>query len=330
MSTAPRHIPVLVDQVVLGLAPRAGSVIVDGTFGLGGYTSAILDAAPAHVVGIDRDPWAIARGRDVFGVPETTAEIVVPPSLGLTLVEGRFSQMQSLLASLGLDAVDGVALDLGVSSPQIDDPARGFSFRFDGPLDMRMGSDGPTAATLVNALGEAELADIIWRFGEERLSRRVARAIVAARSETQIEGTAALARIIRGVVPASRDGIDPATRTFQALRIYVNDEIGELTRGLAAAERVLRAGGRLAVVSFHSLEDRVIKTFLRDRAGKAPSVSRHVPIAAAAPAPSFRLITTKPITADAAECARNPRARSARLRVAERTDSAPWALDEAA
>jgi 16S rRNA (cytosine1402-N4)-methyltransferase len=242
------HIPVLVDEIVLALAPRPGGVIVDGTFGLGGYARALLSAAPCRVVGIDRDPSAIIRGRT----------LVESYAGRLDLIEGRFSEMEKLLCAAGIDAVDGVALDLGVSSPQLDDPARGFSFRFDGPLDMRMGGAGPSAASLVNSLGEAELADIIWRLGEERLSRRVARAIVAARQEAPIERTAALARIVRSVVPASRDGIDPATRTFQALRLYVNDELGELERGLGAAERLLKAGGRLAVVSFHSLEDRAV------------------------------------------------------------------------
>jgi 16S rRNA (cytosine1402-N4)-methyltransferase len=313
MSEA-RHIPVLVDKVVLALAPQAGNVIVDGTFGLGGYSKAILSAAPCRVIGIDRDPTAIAHGRAIEqGNPNR-----------LNLIEGRFGEMAQLLHAVGVDSVDGVVLDLGVSSPQIDDPARGFSFRFDGPLDMRMGADGPSAETIVNTLGETELADIIWRFGEERLSRRVAKAIVTARRETPIERTATLARIVRSVVPASRDGIDPATRTFQALRIYVNDELGELTRGLSAAERLLKAGGKLAVVSFHSLEDRVIKLFLRERAGAAPAASRHMPQVASPRAPSFFLVQRKPLTADPAETARNPRARSAKLRVAERTSAPAW------
>jgi 16S rRNA (cytosine1402-N4)-methyltransferase len=189
---------------------------------------------------------------------------------------------------------------------------------------MRMGRDGPTAAAVINSLGETQLADLIWRYGEERLSRRVAKAIVAARRETPIEGTAALARIVRGAVPAARDGIDPATRTFQAIRIYVNDELGELARGLSAAERLLRDGGRLAVVSFHSLEDRLIKTFLRERSGRAPEASRHIPRIEDRRAPSFRLVSARPITADRAETARNPRARSAKLRLAERTAAEPW------
>jgi 16S rRNA (cytosine1402-N4)-methyltransferase len=326
--SATTHIPVLVDEVVLALQPVVGATIVDGTFGRGGYTQALLHAAPCHVVGIDRDPQAIETGRALSIAIDS--EVVIPPRPLLTLVEGCFGDMQALLAAIGIDQVDGVALDLGVSSPQIDNPERGFSFRFDGPLDMRMGSDGPSAASIVNTLGETDLADIIWRFGEERLSRRVARAIVAARKETPIERTAALAHIVRSAVPASRDGIDPATRTFQALRIYVNDELGELSRGLHAAERLLRSGGRLAVVSFHSLEDRVVKNFLKERAGQAPSQSRHLPAAKAPKAPSFRLITGKPITATPSELDRNPRARSAKLRVAERTGAPAWTEDIAA
>jgi len=313
---APLHIPVLIDEIVLALAPQPGSVILDGTFGLGGYSRALLAAAPCRVIGIDRDPQAIARGRSL--------EAEFPGRL--SLLEGCFGEMAQLLHAAGVDAVDGVALDLGVSSPQIDDPERGFSFRFDGPLDMRMGGAGPSAATLVNSLGEAELADIIYRLGEERLSRRVAKAIITARREAPIERTAALARIIRSVVPGSRDGIDPATRTFQALRIYVNDELGELERGLSAAELLLKAGGRLAVVSFHSLEDRAIKLFLRDRAGAAPSGSRHRPDVAPRRAPSFHLVGRKPVTAGAEELARNPRARSAKLRVAERTAAPAWEI----
>jgi len=330
--SATTHIPVLVDEVVLALQPAPGATIVDGTFGRGGYTKALLNAAPCHVVGIDRDPQAIETGRalEIPGDSAVNREIVIPPRPLLTLVEGCFGDMQKLLAAIGIDQVDGVALDLGVSSPQIDNPERGFSFRFDGPLDMRMGSDGPSAASIVNTLGETDLADIIWRFGEERLSRRVARAIVTARKETPIERTAALAHIVRSAVPASRDGIDPATRTFQALRIYVNDELGELSRGLHAAERLLRSGGRLAVVSFHSLEDRVVKNFLKERAGQAPSQSRHLPAAKAPKAPSFRLITGKPITAAPSELNRNPRARSAKLRVAERTAAPAWTGDLAA
>ncbi|HTH97757.1 MAG TPA: 16S rRNA (cytosine(1402)-N(4))-methyltransferase RsmH [Stellaceae bacterium] len=315
MNETQRHIPVLLDDVVLALAPRAGQTVLDGTFGRGGYTRALLEAAPCRVVGIDRDPTAIAAGR------------TLAPQFGgrLTLVEGRFGDMIDLLASAGISRIDGVTLDLGVSSPQLDDAARGFSFRFDGPLDMRMGSEGPDAASVVNTLPETELANIIWRYGEERMSRRVAGAIVAARREALIERTSELAQIVRRVVPASRDGIDPATRTFQALRIYVNDELGELDRGLAAAEKLLPEGGRLAIVSFHSLEDRVVKTFLRERSDAAPQGSRHQPGSSAnRREPSFRLIARKPVVPSAAEAARNPRARSAKLRVAERTSAPAW------
>jgi 16S rRNA (cytosine1402-N4)-methyltransferase len=302
------HLPVLLDEVVAALAPRDGATYVDGTFGGGGYTAALLDAAQCRVVGIDRDPDAMARG----------AALAVRYAGRLRLVEGRFGDMTRLL---GDEKVAGVALDLGVSSPQIDDPARGFSFRADGPLDMRMGRDGESAADLINTASEAQLADIIRDYGEERFARRIARAIVARRP---IARTGELAEVVRTAIPR-RDpsGIDPATRTFQALRIAVNDELGELDRGLAAAEEVLEPGGRLAVVSFHSLEDRRVKDFLKRRSDAAPRGSRHLP-AAAAPAPSFRLLTRKPIEPSAAELRRNPRARSARLRAAERTAALPW------
>jgi 16S rRNA (cytosine1402-N4)-methyltransferase len=225
--------------------------------------------------------------------------------------------MESLLSAERIEWVDGVALDLGVSSMQIDQPERGFSFQKDGPLDMRMEGAGLSAADLVNSLPEAELADIIWRFGEERHSRRVARAIVADRGNQPFATTRQLAELVRKVVPAAKDGIDPATRTFQGLRIAVNDELGEVERGLAAAERLLVPGGRLAVVSFHSLEDRLVKDFFKDRSGLAARPSRHLPPVAPT-APRFRLLSRKPILAAASELAANPRARSAKLRVAER------------
>jgi 16S rRNA (cytosine1402-N4)-methyltransferase len=239
----------------------------------------------------------------------------------LTLIEGRFSEMERLLATLGVTQLAGVALDIGVSSAQLDDPARGFSFRADGPLDMRMGRDGRTAADLVNGADEGELASLIRDYGEERFARRITRAIVAARP---LSRTGELAAAIRSVVPDT-GGIDPATRTFQALRIAVNDELDELDRGLAAAERLLEPGGRLAVVAFHSLEDRRVKDFLRRRSADAPRASRHAP-ATRGPAPSFRLITRKPLATSAEEIARNPRARSARLRAAERTDAPAWEI----
>jgi 16S rRNA (cytosine1402-N4)-methyltransferase len=307
------HVPVLLREVVAVLAPRPDAIYVDGTFGAGGYAAAILDAAPCRVWAIDRDPAAVARGQAMarhFGDR-------------LSVVEGRFGDMDRLLRARGVDRVDGVTLDLGVSSPQIDTPERGFSFRQDGPLDMRMGRDGPTAADLVATLEERDMADIIFRYGEERHARRVARAIVAARVESPITRTSTLAEIVRRSVPRSNDGIDPATRTFQALRIAVNDELGELARGLEAAERLLQPGGRLAVVSFHSLEDRAVKTFLRERSGGGGG-SRHLP-PVARPAATFRLLG-KAAQPTAAESSANPRARSARLRAAERTDAPAWPL----
>ena len=313
------HAPVLLNEVVSGLAVRDGGLYVDGTFGAGGYTAAILAAANCKVWAIDRDPDAIARGRDLAALH----------SARLTLVEGRFADMDRLVSA---QAVDGVALDLGVSSPQLDQAARGFSFRFDGPLDMRMEHEGPTAADIVNGESEARLADIIFHLGEERKARRIARAIVTARTTRPILRTGELASLVRGVVPAApQDKIDPATRTFQALRLHVNGELEQLDGGLAAAERLLAPGGRLAVVSFHSLEDRRVKNFLRARAGQAPRPSRHVPQAALRKAPptSFRDLARRPLRPADAETAANPRARSARLRLAERTDAGPWPVLEA-
>ena len=317
MSAAP-HAPVLLAEVLAALAPRADSIIVDGTFGAGGYARALLDAAPCRVFGIDRDPEQVARAADLCS--RFKGRLVV--------LEGRFGAMDRLLATQGVTLVDGVALDLGVSSMQLDQPERGFSFRHAGPLDMRMEKAGPSAADAVNQLPEAELADLFWRLGEERHSRRVARAIAAARKTAPITTTTRLAELVRGSVPGSRDTIDPATRTFQALRIHVNDELGELDRGLAAAELLLRAGGRLAVVSFHSLEDRRVKDFLRRRSSAPARPSRHLPPMAMGRAPSFHLIGKKPITPKASEIAANPRARSARLRVAERTGEPAWGAEE--
>ncbi len=303
------HLPVLRDEVLAALAPKNGGIYVDGTFGLGGYTLALLESADCRVLGIDRDPDAVARGADLAArFPGR-----------LTLRQARFGDMAEVARADGIDRVDGVALDLGVSSPQIDDPARGFSFRADGPLDMRMERAGRSAADLVNTLSEGELADLILDLGEERHARRVARAIVAARP---LKTTGELAAVVRRAVPRSADGIDPATRTFQALRLAVNEELDELDRGLAAAEVLLAPGGRLAAVSFHSLEDRRVKTFLTGRAGAGPRPSRHLPETGDATEPTFRLLTRKPVTPSPAEINRNPRARSARLRAAERT-SAP-------
>ncbi|MBM3646775.1 MAG: 16S rRNA (cytosine(1402)-N(4))-methyltransferase RsmH [Alphaproteobacteria bacterium] len=304
-----RHVPVMVREVVEALQPRDGGRYLDGTFGAGGYTTAMLDRADCRVFAVDRDPDAIATGRAL-------AERYAPR---LRLIEGRFGDMAELLAAEGVEDVDGVALDLGVSSMQLDQADRGFSFRASGPLDMRMEKVGLSASDLVNDAEEAQLADIIWRYGEERRSRRVARAIVEARRTKRIETTGELAETVRRAVgPQGRDESDPATRTFQALRIAVNDELGELERGLAAAEQVLAPGGRLAVVSFHSLEDRTVKAFVRARAGRTPRPSRHSPQSGEAAPVALHDLTRKPVLPSAAEIAANPRARSARLRVAEK------------
>lgn len=308
------HIPVLLDEVLAALAPTDGATYLDGTFGAGGYSLAILGRAACKVIAIDRDPDAVAHGR---AYPESQAG-------RLTVIEGRYGDMDGLLAAHGVNLVDGVALDIGVSSMQIDQAERGFSFAKDGPLDMRMEQAGPSAADVVNTADEDELADILFHLGEERLARRVARAIVGARAEKPFERTTELASLVRKVVKKSGDGIDSATRTFQALRIHVNDELGELERGLAAAEKILAPGGRLAVVTFHSLEDRVVKNFLKRRSGDMPSPSRHLPAPAAGPAPTFTLLHRKAIGPGAAETARNPRARSAKLRTALRTEAPAW------
>ena len=283
---------------------------MDGTFGGGGYTVAILEAADCRVLAIDRDPDAIARGR----------EIVARYEGRLTLVQGRFSEMERLLAEAGESGSDGVVLDVGVSSYQIDEAARGFSFRENGPLDMRMAREGLSAGDVVNSADEKTLADILVRFGEERQARRIARAIIAARPVT---GTAQLAEIVsRALGPAAaRHPIHPATRTFQALRIHVNDELGELEQGLAAAERSLKPGATLAVVTFHSLEDRIVKQFLTSRSASAPRASRHAPQTEAA-RPAFRLVRNGAIKPSDAETQSNPRARSARLRAAIRLSEA--------
>jgi 16S rRNA (cytosine1402-N4)-methyltransferase len=304
------HIPVMLREVVDALQPRDGGRYVDGTFGAGGYTAAILDRADCQVFAIDRDPDAISGGK-------TLAERYAPR---LRLIEGRFGDMAELLSGQGVDDVDGVTLDLGVSSMQFDRAERGFSFRGNGPLDMRMEKRGTSAADLVNEADEKALADIFWRYGEERRSRRVARAIVTQRKTKRIETTGELAEIVRGAVgPLPKDESDPATRAFQALRIAVNDELGELDRGLAAAEQVLAPGGRLAVVSFHSLEDRAVKEFVRGRAGRTPSPSRHAPPPLGAkPEVTLRDLARRPLTPSETEVSANPRARSARLRVAEK------------
>ena len=316
MTGAP-HIPVMANEVVAALAPRDGAIYVDATFGAGGYTRAILEASECMVWAIDRDPEAAAR----------SAALAREYPDRMAFVQGRFGDLKNLLAGVNVNAVDGIALDLGVSSMQIDDPARGFSFRADGPLDMRMEKDGPSAADVINDIAERELADIIYRYGEERASRRIARAIVELRDREPIVRTGQLADLIRSVMARAKDGIDPATRTFQALRIYVNDELGELQRGLRGAEALLAPGGRLAVVSFHSLEDREVKTFLRQRSGGGENRSRHTPPVEDVHAASFRLIERGAVKPSKDETATNPRARSARLRWAERTAAPAWPAD---
>jgi len=311
MSLARPHEPVLLAEVVAGLGPVPGETHVDGTFGAGGYTRALL-AAGAAVIAFDRDPDAIAEGQ----------ALVEEAGGRLTLVPERFSAMADALAARGVDGVDGVTLDIGVSSMQLDRAERGFSFQGDGPLDMRMSQAGQSAADFVNEGDEGEIADILYTLGEERQSRRVARAIVAARPITR---TAELADVVRRALGhRDHDKKDPATRTFQALRIHVNAELDELEEGLSAAERVLKPGGRLAVVSFHSLEDRIVKRFLRERSGATPAGSRHLPDTRSGPSPSFEAVA-KPVRPTDAELARNPRSRSATLRVARRTAASPWA-----
>ena len=309
MNPAARHVAVLGREAVEMLGPREGGIYVDATFGAGGYSRAILDTPGTRVIGIDRDRAAIMGGFNL-----------VDGSGGrLTLVEDRFSNLAEICSAQGVEAVDGVVMDIGVSSMQLDQAERGFSFRLAGPLDMRMSQVGPTAADVIATASEADLANIIYIFGEERHSRAVARAIVAARKEAPILTTRALADIVAKVVRSKPGEIHPATRTFQALRIFVNRELDELHLALSAAEQVLKPGGRLAVVSFHSLEDRIVKNFLVQRA-KAASGSRHLPELAHAP-PSFRILTNRPVTPEASELSINPRARSAKLRAAERTQA---------
>ena len=300
------HIPVLLSEVLDALSPRDGGVYVDGTFGAGGYSVAILEAADCKVIGIDRDPSAIALAADLkkkYGER-------------LELINARFSRMAEVVSG----KVDGVALDLGVSSMQIDNAERGFSFQKDGDLDMRMSGEGITAADVVNTFSEVKLADIIYRYGQERFSRKVAAAIVARRKDTPFTSTLDLAKIVAAVVPRAKDGIHPATRTFQALRIYVNDELDELRKGLAEGASLLKPSGRLAVVSFHSLEDGIVKTFMQEKAGKTPTASRYVPTKNEQASSDFRLLNKKPLAPSDKEIRLNPRSRSAKLRVLEKKE----------
>jgi 16S rRNA (cytosine1402-N4)-methyltransferase len=310
-SSAVPHIPVLLEEVVAALDPAPGGVIVDATFGAGGYTRRLLDAG-ATVHAFDRDPDAIAAGREWPETRETPPRLVLHPR--------RFSEMVAALAEAGISRVDGIAMDVGVSSMQLDQADRGFAFALGGPLDMRMAQDGPSAADFVNTAAEGEIADVLYRYGEERQSRRVARAIVAARP---LSTTTELANVVRKAL-GHRQGApkDPATRSFQAIRIHVNSELDELETALSAAEHLLRAGARLAVVSFHSLEDRIVKQFLREASMAVSAGSRHMPQIAPRHAPTFTQVS-KAIRPSAAEVERNPRSRSATLRAATRTDAPP-------
>lgn len=309
MKASAPHIPVLLDEVIAALAPAPGTVVVDATFGAGGYTRRLLDAG-AQVHAFDRDPDVIAAGSSW---PEASAR---PPRL--VLHPRRFSEMAEALLGAGVAQVDGLVMDVGVSSMQLDQAHRGFAFSAEGPLDMRMSQDGTSAAEFLNTAPETEIADVLFQYGEERQSRRVARAIVAARP---LETTGQLAHVVRKAL-GYRQGApkDPATRSFQAIRIHVNAELDELAAGLGAAEALLRPGGRLAVVSFHSLEDRIVKQFLREASGAVANASRHLPASAPASAPTFRDVV-KAVRPSAAELDRNPRARSATLRAATRSDA---------
>jgi len=321
-TRTPRHSPVLLPAVLAALAAKAGETYIDGTFGAGGYSDAILTVAPAsRVLAIDRDPAAIATGR----------ALADRHGGRLTLVEGRFGELDCIAQEHRFAPVDGVVLDIGVSSMQLDDSKRGFSFQADGPLDMRMGQAGPTAAEVVDTAEEGHLADILFHLGEERRARQIARAIVARRRDAPLARTLELARLVERVLGREKiAGRHVATRTFQALRIYVNDELGELARGLSAAERVLAPGGRLLVVTFHSLEDALVKRFLKARSTPEPQGSRHLPPGESRETRrSFHFVNHRPVSPSEEEIAANPRARSAKLRSAVRTDAPAWPAEEA-
>ena len=316
---APGHVPVLLHEAMDALDPREGGVYVDGTFGGGGYTRALLDRG-ACVIALDRDPSAIRAG-----------ETLKASSGGrLELVEARFGELDEVATRIGVDVMDGVVLDIGVSSMQFDEAARGFSLRFDAPLDMRMGGSGRSAADILRDEDEATIADILFHFGEERAARRIARAIVADRETKPFTSTLELAGMIARVAPARRGELThPATRAFQALRIAVNDELGELARGLFAAELLLKAGGRLVVVTFHSLEDRIVKQFFAARSGRGRAASRRLPGEPVEAEPTFDVPRGQPIEASEAETHANPRSRSAKLRFGIRTSAPPRGRDEA-
>jgi 16S rRNA (cytosine1402-N4)-methyltransferase len=308
------HVPVMLGEMLAALDVHPGGDYLDGTFGAGGYTKAILAAGAARVFAIDRDPTALARARELA---------VACPRL--TVLDGRFGDMAELLAPHGVRRLDGIVLDLGVSSMQLDDPGRGFSFSADGPLDMRMSGRGTSAAEVVNRADARTLAAILRRYGEEPAAGRIARAIVERREQAPFARTRQLAELVAGVIGGQAGRTDPATRTFQALRIYVNDELGELTRALDAAEALLAPGGRLVVVAFHSLEDRIVKRFLVERSDASPHPSRHRPPTPAAGG-RWRLRAKRALRPQPVEIAANPRARSARLRWAERAPAAEAAL----
>lgn len=309
MTEKTPHIPVLLNEVVESIAPKDGGVYVDGTFGAGGYTRAVLDAADCTVYAIDRDPDAIREGKKLVDAYKGR----------LHLLHGTFGEMAELVRGEGVDFVDGVMLDIGVSSMQIDRAERGFSFQKDGALDMRMSQNGLSAADVLNTFSERDIADIIYKYGEERFSRRIAAAVVEQRKTAPFKTTLEFADLIRRTVPHKREDIDPATRSFQALRIYVNDELGQLESGLSAAHDLLKAGGRMAIVSFHSLEDRIVKTFMQEKSGKTANPSRYMPVVEKQAA-SLKTITKKPILPTESETKFNPRARSARLRVGEKAE----------
>lgn len=314
-----RHIPVLLEEVLDALAIREGGLYLDGTFGAGGYTQAILATPGTRVLALDRDPDAIAAGQD----------LVAHYGGRLMLEHARFSTCADVAARLGLGPFDGATFDVGVSSMQIDQAERGFSFRFEGPLDMRMEQTGRSAADIVNAGGEEEIADILYHYGEERASRRIARAIVHDREAKPFTTTRELAELLGRLLPSRPTDINPATRTFQALRIAVNDELGELVKALAGAEAMLGEGGRLAVVTFHSLEDRIVKQFFALRSGRGRAGGRLLPGEPIPPPATFTMSGRQPVTAGHAETHENPRSRSARLRAAVRTDVAPLGIDPA-
>ncbi|MEO1198949.1 MAG: 16S rRNA (cytosine(1402)-N(4))-methyltransferase RsmH [Pseudomonadota bacterium] len=313
-----RHVPVLLDEVIAAIAPEAGDRIIDATFGQGGYTRGFLAAAECHVLGIDRDP-------DAHGAAEHLSS---EAGERFTFRAGRFSQLADIAAEVGFVPADAIAFDIGVSSVQLDTAERGFSFQADGPLDMRMAQEGEAAADVINSADEALLADIFYHYGEERGARRIAKRIVARRAAAPFERTGDLASLIADVLGRRPDGKHPATRAFQGLRIFINRELDELVDGLGAAEQILKPGGRLAIVSFHSLEDRIVKRFFDDRSGRSAATSRHAP-QLTGPVPTFRLATRGVRKPSDAETRRNPRARSARLRSAIRTDAPARPVDRA-